>query len=53
MNKDNKEMTLVYVIEKDMAENVPCVSMGIRTIPKGEFLKSAYKIIDCHLVDVR
>lgn len=52
MKKDNKDM-MVYVIEQDMAGDVPSVSMGIRTIPKDEFLENAYKIIDCHLVDVR
>ncbi len=45
MNKENKDM-MVYVIEQDMVGDVPSVSMGIRTIPKDEFLENAYKIID-------
>ena len=53
MNKNNKEMMKVYVVEQDLTDDRPCITMGLRTIPKDDFLHQAYDIIGCRLVDVR
>ena len=53
MNKDKKEMRTVYVVEKDLTDDRTCITVGLRTIPKDDFLHQAYDIIGCSLVDVR
>ena len=54
MNKNsNSKMMKVYVLEQDLTYDRPCITMGLRTIPKDDFLHQAYDIIGCCLVDVR
>ena len=53
MKKDNNNTMNVYVVEANLIDGTPVVSMGMRTISKEDFLQQAYKIIDCDLVDVR